>query len=368
MKKLLIVGVSDVVGGIETLFHGLFGQKSAVFDITFLSFDRPCAFSDEYLANGYKVDVLPSRRSSALTFSANIKKYFKQHPDFDYVWFNTAGTSMYQIQLYAKKYTKAQVISHAHGTKFEYCGNLLFHLGNIVLNKLNYNKAVNNTDLFFGCSKAAGLAVFGAKKENELTVIHNGINCDKFRFNEDFRKEIRAEFGIEDNAFLVGIVGRLSSVKNPLRAVEIFKAIAEKKPGAKFLIVGTGELLPKVQEKISELSLDDDVILAGLRRDVHKIYSALDALMLPSLFEGFPLASVEAQCSGLPCVLSGGIPREAGISDLASFVDLDSEDTVWADALLDIPQQISRNAYCDLVKKKGFDYSEVRKKIESLLK
>lgn len=367
MKKLLIVGVSDVVGGIETLFHGLFAQKNDVFDITFLSFDRPCAFAEEYLANGYKVDVVPSRRSNPFAFSANIKKYFKQHPDFDYVWVNTAGTSMYQLQLYAKKLTKTQVISHSHGTKFEYCGNPLFHFGNIVLNKLNYNKVINNTDLFFGCSRPAGIAVFGAQKENELIVINNGVNCDKFCFSEDFRKEIRAEFGVEDDALLVGFVGRLSEAKNPVRAVEIFKAVAEKMPASKLLVVGAGELFSAVQEKIAELNLDDTVILAGLRKDVHKIYSAFDVLIMPSLFEGFPLAAVEAQCSGLPCIFSGEITREVGISDLASFVDLNADDAEWAAAILNVPKDICRPVYCDLVKKKGYDYSEVEKKIESIL-
>ena len=106
MRKILIVGVSNIVGGIETLFYGLFHKKSDAFDITFLSFDEECAFSDVYKSNGYKVDVIPSRRKTPFTFSKNVKNYFKAHNDFDYVWVNTASTSMFQFQKYAKKYNR----------------------------------------------------------------------------------------------------------------------------------------------------------------------------------------------------------------------------------------------------------------------
>lgn len=367
MKKLLIVGVSDVVGGIETLFHGLFGEKSEIFEITFLSFDKPCAFAEEYSALGYQVHVVPSRRANPLTFSANIKKYFQQHRDYDYVWVNTASTSMYQIQLYAKKYTGAQVITHSHGTKFENTGSLLFYIGNIVLDQLNYHKVITNTDLFFGCSKAAGVALFGKKKENDLITVNNGIHCDRFAYNENFRHEIREEFGIQEHTILVGMVGRLSSQKNPVRAIEIFESVHRKNADAKLLVVGTGELLSKMQEKIAERNLDDAVIFTGLRKDVHKIYSALDVLIMPSLFEGLPLTAVEAQCSGLRSVLSGAITREVGISDLVSFVELSDENAVWADAILSAQHTVCRNGYCNLVKKSGYDYSEVKKMIESLL-
>lgn len=367
MKKLLIVGTSSVVGGIETLFRGLFEEKSSCFDITFLCFDKPCAFSEIYISNGYKIDVIPSRRSNPFSFSKIVASYFETHNDFDYVWINTASTSMYQIQLYAKKFTKAQVITHSHGTKFDNCGNWLFHFGNIVLDNLNYHKVVANTDLFFGCSKAAGVALFGKRKENDLIVINNGIHCDRFAYSESFRNEIRREFGILDHMILVGLVGRLSPQKNPVRAIEIFGSVHKKNSNAKLLVVGTGELLPKVQEKIAELKLDGAVIFTGLRRDVHKIYSALDALMMPSLFEGLPLTAVEAQCSGLPCVLSSEITKEVGISDLVSFIDLNSRDSIWAEAILNVPQQGCRNLYCNLVKKKGYDFSEVKKTIELLL-
>lgn len=367
MKKILIVGVSSIVGGIETLFYGLFGEKSRAFDITFLCFDKPCAFADAYISQGYKVDVIPSRKSNPILFSRNIKRYIRTHCEFDYVWVNTSSTSMYQIQMYSKKYTKSKVITHSHGTKFERTGNWLFHLGNKILHRLNYKKVISNTDLFFCCSRAAGVALFGENNADRLIVINNGIDCDRFGYSEDFRVEIREEFGIRNDEFLIGLIGRLSPQKNPVRAVEIFKQVLETKSNSKLLIVGTGDLLLEVKEKINDLNMSDNVVIAGLRRDVNKIYSALDALIMPSIFEGLPLTAIEAQCAGLNCILSDKITKEAGITDCSHFVALDDSNELWADTIINAVCVSDRIWYCNSVKDRGYDYLKVKETIESIL-
>lgn len=367
MQKVLIVGVSDVVGGIETLFNGLFGENNLYFDITFLCFDKPCAFAEKYISQGYKIDIIPSRRSEPLRFSNNVKKYFHTHSDFDYVWINTSSASIWQFQVYTKKYTKAKVITHSHGTKFEKTDSTLFYMGNMFLHHLNTKKVISNTDLFFCCSKAAGIALFGKEKADNLIVINNGIDCNKFSYNETFRNEIRKEFSVEDDEILVGLVGRLSPQKNPVKAVEIFNALYRKKIRAKFLIVGMGNLFADVQQEIKKFNIDNQVIIAGMRSDVHKIYSALDILIMPSLFEGLPLTAIEAQCSGLNCLLSDRITQEVAVSDLVNFVSLNSDSKVWADAIIAMGQKKSRYEYCQLVRTQGYDSVEVKEKIVSLL-
>lgn len=367
MKRILIVGVSDVVGGIETLFKGLFEKKIPCFDITFLCFDKLCAFSEKYISQGYKIDIIPSRKSNPLKFSHNVKEYFQTHNYFDYVWVNTSSASIWQFQVYAKKYTKAKVITHSHGTKFEKTGNTLFHMGNIILHHLNIKRVLSNTDLFFCCSKAAGVALFGKNKADELIVINNGIDCNKFSYNEAFRNEIRKEFSVNNDEILIGLVGRLSPQKNPIKAVEIFNALYKKNPRVKLLIVGTGDLLTDVQRKIDDFNISERVIIAGMRSDVHKIYSALDILIMTSLFEGLPLTAIEAQCSGLNCLLSDNITQEVALSDLTDFIALDSDNTIWADAIISKKRKSSRHEYCKLMQKQGYDTIEVKKRIVSLL-
>ena len=367
MKRILIVGISDIVGGIETLFNELFGKKIFCFDVTFLCFDKPCAFAENYISQGYKIDIIPSRKSNPFKFSHRVKEYLQTHAYFDYVWINVSSASIWQFQVYTKKYTKAKVITHSHGTKFEKTGSILLHIGNLILHHLNLRRVLSNTDLFFCCSKAAGIALYGKEKMGELTVVNNGINCDKYGYRDKFRNEIRKEFLVKEEEVLIGLVGRLSPQKNPVKAVEIFNAVYEKNPQAKLLIVGTGDLLVEVQQKIADLNISKQVIIAGMRSDVYKIYSALDVLIMPSLFEGLPLTAIEAQCSGLNCLFSDKITQEVAISDLANFIALNSDNAVWADAIIDIKQKKPRYDYCQLVKNQGYDSIEVRKRIVNLL-
>ncbi|OUQ80749.1 hypothetical protein B5E48_05040 [Massilimicrobiota sp. An105] len=367
MKKLLIVGVSSIVGGIETLFHKLFEDGSEVFDITFLCMGEKCAYADEYIAKGYHIDVIPSRKQNPLRFSSNVKTYFKEHPCFDYVWINTSSTSMYQFQLYGKKYTSAKIITHSHGTKFERTGKWIFHCANHVLDILNYRKVIDNTDLFFCCSKAAGIALFGKKKEKDLIIINNGISCDRFAFQKSYADNIRREFEIDDTTLLIGVVGRLSTQKNPLRVVEIFNTVLLKEPNAKLLFVGTGDLTSRVKESVAQKGIEEHVIFAGLRSDVNQIYSALDVLLMPSLFEGLPLTAIEAQCAGVPCVLSSEITDEVAVTDIVQFVDLKSNDDLWAEFVVNSKNEFARDNYCNILKVAGYDYSNTKNMIERLL-
>ena len=357
MKKILIVGVSDVIGGIETLFKGLFIEKSPYFDITFLCFDRPCAFSDIYKSLGYKIDIIQSRKKNPLRFSKNVKKYFHEHNEFDYVWINTSSASIWQFQFFAKKYTKAKVITHSHGTEFEKTGSWLIYFGNYFLHHLFLKRVISNTDMFFCCSKAAGIALFGRKQENKLIVINNGIDSSKYAYSDIFRKNIRKEFKIDEDELL----------KNPIRAINIFNNIYKINNKAKLIIVGTGELLPQVNKEVNNLKISDKVILTGLRSDVNKIYSALDILIMPSFFEGLPLTVVESQCSGLRCVLSDSITKEVAFTDLVSFVPLSSEDSIWSKNILSLKIPLEREKYLNLVRLQGYDIEDTKKKVVSIL-
>ena len=108
MKRILIVGISDIVGGIETLFNELFGKKIFCFDVTFLCFDKPCAFAENYISQGYKIDIIPSRKSNPFKFSHRVKEYLQTHAYFDYVWINVSSASIGQLQVYTKKVYKGK--------------------------------------------------------------------------------------------------------------------------------------------------------------------------------------------------------------------------------------------------------------------
>lgn len=368
-KKVLIVGISKTCGGIETLFYGLFGkEKSQVYDIEFVTFSPKCAFEDEYVKLGYKIHHLPSRRSNPMKFNRHVVEFYKSHNDYDYIWVNTNSTSLYQFQYFGKKYTSARIITHSHGTGMENT-SLFTGVVNNILAFLNRRKALKSTDFFFGCSYAAGLALFGKKYEKNIIVVYNGADIKKFAYREENRRLIRDEFQIGNKITLLGMVGRIADVKNPLKMLNIFKDYTQINPDAKLIYVGKGELEKSLEEKIKEFNLDDKVIMAGFRTDVEKVFSGLDILMMPSQSEGMPLSAIEAQISGLPCVLSDTITREVAITDLVEYVPLDAENRLWSAKIENLRHKnIDRKEYADIALHTQFNIENTRKHIESIIK
>lgn len=367
MKNLLIVDVSSSVGGIETLFWGLFGRRQDYFNISFLTYSDKCAFEDEYVELGYKVYHLKPRKDIPLGFSKQIKNFFKMHKEFDYVWVNTASTSMFQCQYFAKRYTKAKVITHSHGTKFEKSsGNIKYYL-NLILEKINYKKVIGNTDFFFCCSIKAGIALFGEKYRDKLILVRNGINIDKFKFSEDARNVIRCELGISENEKVIGLLGRISSPKNPLKAISIYSSYKKMEPNSRLLVVGDGNLKEDVKNLIIKEKLQDSVLLLGYRRDVQDVLSAIDILIMPSLFEGLPLTAIEAQASGVCCYLSDTITHEVAITDLVRFVGLDENSDKWASVIASGSVVSNRICYSSLVREQNYDINDTLVFLSSLL-
>ena len=368
MIKILVVGVSDKVGGIETFFYGLFKEKNEDCDVSFLTFSKKCAFEDEYVRNGYTIYHLPTRRSLPLTFSKIIKDFYKKYNDFDFIWVNTASTSMYELQYYGKRITNAQIITHSHGIAIEKTsGNFLYVINNL-LSKINYYKVIKSTDLFFCCSKMAGIALFGEKYQERLTIINNGIETEKYKYNLGYRNEIRESLNISADTLVLAVIGRLSGVKNPIKSIDVFKELHSKHPDSLMLLVGDGELMGSVQERVAFHGLEANVKILGLRNDVNKILSAVDILLMPSLFEGLPLSAIEAQASGVKGVLSDTITEEVAITDLIHFLSLKESNTIWADYILKNCIDIrDRDVYAEAVRRAGYDKASTLSKVVQML-
>ena len=103
------------------------------------------------------------------------------------------------------------------------------------------------------------------------------------------------------------------------------KKIIDKNKKIIWLIVGDGDLEFKIKHKVEELDIKDNVIFLGTKNDVNKLYSAIDLFVLPSLYEGLPVVAVEAQASGVKCILSDTITQEVNISKNVSFVPLNEK-------------------------------------------
>ncbi|MGJ7914628.1 glycosyltransferase family 4 protein [Massilia sp. LXY-6] len=172
----------------------------------------------------------------------------------------------------------------------EFIGGLLSNKV-VVLNATDYNYAIKNLRL----------------PKHKVHLIPNGVNIEAFgikqEVREDFRKNVLGD--VDQNMICIGMVGRLWAQKNPLCLVEAAKKIFEKTDfPVKFFFAGDGELKGEVESKVKEYKLSEKVEVLGWRSDIPVLLSSIDIFVLPSLWEGMPLAILEAMASNLPVVVS----------------------------------------------------------------
>ena len=193
----------------------------------------------------------------------------------------------------------------------------------------------------FACGETAGRWMYGSRcfERGGVTVMPNAIDTAKFARDPQARAALREEVGIGPDAFVVGHVGRFMYQKNHSFLIEIFAAVLKERPDAVLLLVGEGELMEDVRKKAEALGIEKSVVFTGARRDVHRLYSAMDVFCLPSFYEGMPLVAWEAQAAGLPCVFSDRVSREAQASPGVRFMSLRETAEEWGRELLYIRGQ-----------------------------
>lgn len=191
---------------------------------------------------------------------------------------------------------------------------------------------------FFACGDRAARWMYGDKAVDagRVTVLKNAVDSRRFRFDPDARQALRAALDIGEGTFVLGHVGRFTYAKNHRRLLEIFAALRRLRPDSLLLLVGEGELLPDVRGRAEELGLADAVRFLGLRQDVNRIYSAMDAFCLPSFYEGLPVVGVELQWNGLPCCLSDMVTQEVLVNPNVRALPLAAPPEDWAGALLSL--------------------------------
>lgn len=189
---------------------------------------------------------------------------------------------------------------------------------------------------WFACGETAGRWMYGDKAfdTGKVTVMPNAIDTAKFAYDPAARAALREELGIPQTVFVVGHVGRFTYAKNHMFLLDIFAHLLKAKPDVHLLLVGEGELQKQIKQKTQALSLQNAVIFTGMRPDVDKLYSVMDAFCLPSHYEGMPVVAWEAQANGLPCVLADTMTGEAAKSRHAVFLSLSSPPQLWADTLV----------------------------------
>lgn len=211
----------------------------------------------------------------------------------------------------------------------------------------------------FACSKLAGNWLFGksAMETSKVKIINNAIDAENYVYDEEIRKNIRSNLGL-NNKFVIGHVGRFAKPKNHEFLIDIFFEITKLKNDAVLVLVGVGELMGSIKNKVNSLGIGEKVMFLGKRDDVQNILQAIDIFVFPSIYEGLPGAVVEAQASGLKCIISDSISNEVAFTDLVNVISIDNPPIVWAQEIISNSNYKRRNTY-DEVRKNGFDVKTV---------
>lgn len=315
MNVLLISTIIFNQNGISSVIMNFFRHM----DKTGMRFDLviPCGEDDTRLDEirqaGGTVYVIP-RKKEPLSYFTELTKLMKTNKyDVVHVHGNSATVD---LEMTAAKLAGIPVrIAHAHNTETNHP-----HIHKMLRVKLK-------RDITYGlaCGEEAGKFLFG---NAPFTVLKGGIDIDRFRFDRKVREKMRSELSLEDKDILIGHVGNHVPQKNHMFLLQTAEQIVQEDPSYKFLLISGDS--PKEEELsfIEEHGLKDNVILIRDAKNIYDYYQAMDLFILPSLHEGLPLSLTEAQTSGLKCIVSDRVTKEADLTETLEYLPI-STPGVW---------------------------------------
>ncbi len=220
------------------------------------------------------------------------------------------------------------------------------------------------------CGIDAGISLWGKKEIEKVTIINNAINTSDFKYSDETNKKFRQLLNIKDDTIVLGSVGRLQKQKNSNFLIDIFYEFRKLNSNSVLILVGEGEDEDKVKNNIINKGLTDNVLMLGRRNDVNDILNVFDHFILPSLYEGLPIVSIEAQCNGIKCWISDTITDEMCLSEDIKRIPLSKGPEYWAKLIncSEINSKGKRENSHLLVARSGYEISSEAKKLEIFYK
>lgn len=293
-------------------------------------------------------------------------KMFRQllkERQYDVVHLNIfQGLSLYYAYLAKKAGVKVR-IAHGHNSALRRSRTRWLKLA---LHNMAKSLLAENATDYWACSRLAAEFMFPRDVVERYEFIPNGIDIEKFRFNDEVRKKVRKDLGIEGK-LVIGNVGRLCYQKNQENLLEVFAKLQSERLESVLLLVGEGEMKEELQQQVEKLGIADKVIFYGVTDKVEQLLWAMDIFVFPSRFEGLPVTAVEAQAAGLPCILSDRITTECGLTEKTVFLSLDVKRELWLKAVCELSAgNVQRKKAADEVESAGFAVADVADRIEKV--
>ncbi len=187
-------------------------------------------------------------------------------------------------------------------------------------------------------AQETAVSLFGPtwQDDSRWSIVRCGIDLAPFMKTTD-RTQVLATLGLPLDSLVIGHIGRFNEQKNHNFLVSLASDLVRTHPAAVFLLIGDGPLRPSIEQKIRNAGIESNFYLAGVRDDVPDLLSTMDVFVMPSLYEGLPVAGLEAQAAGIPCLFSDRITQETAIiHETVRFLPLDAPISIWTHTLLEL--------------------------------
>ena len=326
--------------------HRYFSHERMKYHLIYSSIHSPQivvnGYIKDFMTDGDKVAFI-SKGNGLVKYAKGLFHYLKDEK-IAILHVHGSSSAILIEMIVAKMAGVKRIVTHSHNTRGNH--NVIHKILRPIVNWLADEK--------LACGDLAGKWMYG--KHCKFTVIPNCIDTEKYKFDESIRKDIRKELGIDEDTILIGHVGMFTEIKNQKFLLHLLNKLKELSIlEYKLLLIGHGPLKEQVEKEVEHLKLTNNVIFLGNRNNVHEIMMAMDVFCLPSLYEGFPIVSVEAQASGLPSLLSTNISPEVCITDLVKLLSIEHVD-LWLQTLekMNLKKE-ERGGYAHVIKSAGYD-------------
>lgn len=342
--------------GISTIildYYSLFDKEKFDLDLV-VSGDYNPDLVGSFQKIGVNICFLPSRKKDILKYILRLACLLKVN-QYDAIYVHGSSAIM-SIELVLAKIFGCKIrVSHSHNTTCDY--KKIDHLLRPVFYH-SYTRAV-------ACGVEAGKWLYGERK---FEVIKNGRDLNIYKYDPNVRKAMREALDLDDNTIAIGHVGNFNEQKNQKFLIDVMDEVRNRNENTKLYLMGDGRTREIVEQLAKEKNLNNQIIFTGSIQNVPEMLQAMDVMVLPSLYEGLPLVSVEWQIAGLPCVLSECVTKECAYTDLVRFLSLDAGPQAWAEEILKVKRFDREEVAVEcikLTKENGYSLEENVERLQS---
>lgn len=364
MRLLMILDNLSHDSGVSSIVINLYKHidRSKV-SVDFLIFkEGNDSYIEEVKKSGSRVYCLSNPLSIKLFVKSyfQLKHFFKTNSkNYDIVHLHSPTLNEFTLK-FAKKYGIQNRIIHSHST--------MTSLNKIkkIANKVLQRNILSYANHFWSCSTEAAHFLYGKDfcSKHEIVLIKNAVKPELYTFNLDTRLSIRSKLCMDEN-IIISHVSNFSPIKNVHFLIEPFESAVKKNSKLRLLLIGDGPTLGQVKKIVEEKNLIDYVRFTGRIKNVNEYLNAIDYLVLPSIKEGLPVAVVEAQANGIPCIISDSITKEVNVGNV-TFLPLNISKWLVAFESLTYTDINKRNDNCERFKHSVFNIHNEAKRVERL--